>query len=121
VSAQNTAVTKLESRPLQGQTNNSLNASLLYRDNKHKLFIQLAYQYLGKTLSQVYTNYGYDYYQQPQSFLALSGEKGLGKHFTIFGKFNNLLNTPTTIKINNLTVGQDIYKANYNIGLRYSR
>jgi len=121
VSAQNTPVTKLESRPLQGQTNNSLNASLLYRDNKHTLFIQLAYQYLGKTLSQVYANYGYDYYQQPQSFLALSGEKGLSKHFTIFGKFNNLLNTPTTTKINNLTVGQNIYKANYNIGLRYSR
>ena len=116
----NTTITKLQSRPLQGQTNNSLNASLLYRDNKHKLFLQLAYQYLGKTLSQVYANYGYDYYQQPQSFLALSGEKGLSKHFTLFGKFNNLLNTPTTIKINGLTVGQDIYKANYNIGIRYS-
>ncbi len=120
VSAQNTTVTKLESRPLQGQTNNSLNASLLYRDTKHGVFIQLAYQYLGSTLSQVYADYGYDYYQQPQSFLALSGEKTLNKHFTIFGKFNNLLNTPTTIKINDLTVGQNIYKANYNIGLRYS-
>ena len=106
VSAQNTPVTKLESRPLQGQTNNSLNASLLYRDNKNALFIQLAYQYLGKTLSQVYANYGYDYYQQPQSFLALSAEKGFNKHFTLFGKFNNLLNTPTTTKINNLIVGQ---------------
>ncbi len=116
----NTTITKLQSRPLQGQTNNSLNASLLYRDTKHGVFVQLAYQYLGKTLSQVYANYGYDYYQQPQSFLALSGEKTFSKHFTLFGKFNNLLNTPTTIKINNLTVGQNIYKANYNIGLRYS-
>lgn len=113
------AVGKLESRPLQGQTSNSGNASLLYRDNKHKLFVQLAYQYLGKTLSQVFTSYGYDYYRQPQSFLALSGEKGIGRHLTIFGKFNNLLNTPTTIEINNITVGRDIYKANYNIGLRY--
>jgi len=120
VSAQNTPVTKLQSRPLQGQTNNSLNASLLYRDTRHMIFAQLAYQYLGKTLSQVYANYGYDYYQQPQSFLALSCEKGFNKHFTIFGKFNNLLNTPTTTKINNLTVGQNIYKANYNVGLRYS-
>lgn len=120
VSAQNTTVTRLQSRSLQGQTNNSLNASLLYRDNKHMVFLQLAYQYLGKTLSQVYANYGYDYYQQPQSFLALSAEKGFNKHFTLFGKFNNLLNTATTIKINNLTVGQDVYKANYNIGVRYS-
>jgi TonB-dependent receptor len=116
----NTTITKLQSRPLQGQTDNSLNASLLYKDNRHQLFLQLAYQFLGKTLSQVYQNYGYDYYQQPQSFLAFSGEKGLNKHFTIFGKFNNLLNTPTTIKINGLTVGQNIYKANYNIGLRYT-
>jgi len=120
VGPNNTTVTALESRPLQGQTNNSLNASLLYRDTRDGLFIQLAYQYLGKTLSQVYADYGYDYYTQPQSFLALSGEKSLNKHFTLFGKFNNLLNTPTTIKINNIVVGQDIYKANYNIGLRYS-
>ncbi|WP_214070392.1 TonB-dependent receptor [Mucilaginibacter sp. dw_454] len=115
----NTAVGKLESRPLQGQTKNSANASLMYRDGAHKVFVQLAYQYIGTTLSQVYNNYGYDYYHQPQSFLALSGEKGVGKHFTLFGKFNNLLNTPTTTTINNITVGRDIYKANYNIGLRY--
>jgi outer membrane receptor protein involved in Fe transport len=116
----NTTVTELESRSLQGQTGNSLNASLLYRDKKDGIFIQLAYQYLGKTLSQVYADYGYDYYTQPQSLLALSGEKTLNKKFTVFGKFNNLLNTPTTIKINNIVVGQDIYKANYNIGLRYA-
>jgi outer membrane receptor protein involved in Fe transport len=116
----NTTVFKLQSRPLQGQTKHSLNASLLYRDKKHGLFVQLAYQYLSSTLSQIYANYGYDYYTQPQSFLSLSAEKALGKHFTVFGKFNNLLNTPTTIKINNITVGQDIYKANYNVGLRYT-
>jgi outer membrane receptor protein involved in Fe transport len=120
VGPNNTTVTKLQSRPLQGQTNNSLNASLMYRDKHHGIYVQLAYQYLGKTLSQVYANYGYDYYTQPQSFLALSGEKALDRHFTIFGKFNNLLNTPTTIKINDITVGQNIYKANYNIGLRYT-
>jgi outer membrane receptor protein involved in Fe transport len=115
----NTTVTKLQSRPLQGQTGNSLNASLLYRDTHNGLFIQVAYQYIGKTLSQVYADYGYDYYTQPQSFLALSAEKSFNRHFTIFGKFNNLLNTPTTIKINNIVVGQNIYMANYNLGLRY--
>lgn len=116
-----TTITRLQGRPLQGQTNNSLNASLLYRDSKHGIFVQLAYQYLGKTLSQVYKDYGYDYYTLPQSFLALSGEKALNKHFTVFGKFNNLLNTSTTIRIYNITVGQDTYKANYNFGLRYTR
>jgi hypothetical protein len=120
VGPNNQRVYQLESRSLQGQTKNSLNASLMYRDSRHGLFIQLAYQYIGKTLSQLYANYGYDYYTQAQSFLALSGEKSIGKHFTIFGKFNNLLNTPTTTEINNIVIGQDIYKANYNLGLRYS-
>ncbi len=115
----NTTVTKLQGRSLQGQTGNSLNASLLYRDKHSGFFVQVAYQYIGKTLSQVYADYGYDYYTQPQSFLALSGEKAFNRHFTIFGKFNNLLNTPTTIKINDIIVGQNIYRANYNLGLRY--
>ncbi len=120
VSANNTSVFKNQSRSLQGQSDNVLNFSLLYKNEVRKLFVQLAYEYIGKTLSQVYPNYGYDYYQQPQSFLALSGEKSLSRHFTLFGKFNNLLNTATTIKINNITVGRDIYKANYNLGIRYS-
>ena len=120
VSASNTTVFKTQSRPLQGQSDNVLNFSLLYRSAAKKIFAQLAYEYIGKTLSEVYPNYGYDYYQQPQSFLSLSAEKSLNSHFTLFGKFNNLLNTATTIKINNITVGRDIYKANFNIGIRYS-
>jgi len=80
----------------------------------------LAYEYLGKTLDRVYPIYGYDYYQQPQSFLSLSGEVGLNRHFTLFGKLNNLLNTASVYKINNLTVGKDIFKASYLVGLRYA-
>lgn len=121
VSSSGKTVLQAQSRPLQGQSNNVINLSLLYRNDKKKAFIQLAYEYIGKTLSEVYPNFGYDYYQQPQSFLALSGEKGLNSHFTAFGKFNNLLNTPTTIKISGITVGRDIYKANFLLGVRYSR
>lgn len=121
VSSSGKTVFQQQSRPLQGQSNNVINLSLLYRNDKKKAFVQLAYEYIGKTLSEVYPNYGYDYYQQPQSYLALSAEKGLNNHFTAFGKFNNLLNTPTTIKINNITVGRDIYKANFLVGVRYSR
>ena len=73
VSGNNTPVYKTQSRPLQGQSDNVLNFSLLYKNDAKKLFVQLAYEYIGKTLSEVYPNYGYDYYQQPQSFLALSG------------------------------------------------
>jgi TonB-dependent receptor len=121
VVAQTTNPAKLQKRPLQGQTNNAINLSLLYRNDKRKIFAQLAYEYLGKTLARVYPVFGYDYYQSPQSFLALSAEKQLpNRHFTAFGKFNNLLNTPTVNKINNLLVVKDTYKANFSIGLRYS-
>jgi TonB-dependent receptor len=109
-----------QDRPLQGQTDNELNLSVEYKSVKHGLFIQLAYQYVGRTLADIYPNAGYDYYQQPQSFLSLSADKGLNRHFTIFGKFNNLLNTPTTLKIDNLLTGRDISKATGLIGIRYS-
>ncbi|MCW3118397.1 MAG: hypothetical protein JWM28_2479, partial [Chitinophagaceae bacterium] len=121
VVAQTTDPQKLQKRPMQGQTDHSLNLSLIYRNDRKNFFAQLAYEYLGKTLARVYPVYGYDYYQTPQSFLALSAEKQLrNRHFTAFGKFNNLLNTATVNKINNLVVVRDTYKANYSIGIRYS-
>jgi len=69
----------------------------------------------------VYPIYGYDYYQRPQSNLALSAEKGLrNRHFTLFTKWNNLLNTPYKAQINDLLVQREITKFNASIGLRYS-
>ncbi|MBC7422229.1 MAG: hypothetical protein H7334_02120, partial [Ferruginibacter sp.] len=82
--------------------------------------VQLAYTYTSKTLAFVYPNYGYDYYQQPQSFLSLSGEQQVHKHFVLTAKLNNLLNTPTTIKIGSLVQSKDIYNLSFNIGFRYS-
>jgi len=113
-------VMKYQSRPLQGQTGNVVNFSLLYKNDAQKAFVQLAYTYTSKTLSLVYPDYGYDYYQQPQSFLALSGERQVSKHFILTAKVNNILNTPTTIKINNLVQSKDIYNVSFNVGFRYS-
>lgn len=113
-------VIKYQSRPLQGQTGNVVNFSLLYKNDAQKAFVQLAYTYTSKTLSLVYPDYGYDYYQQPQSFLALSGEKQVSKHFILTTKVNNILNTPTTIKINDLVQSKDIYNVSFNVGFRYS-
>ena len=111
----------LQQRPLQGQTDNTLNLSLLYRNDKSGFFAQLSYEYIGKTLALVYPVYGFDYYQRPQSFLALSAEKSLAnKHFTVFGKFNNLLNTATVNKINTLLTVSDTYNLNISLGIRYS-
>jgi len=115
-----TSVPKLQSRQLQGQTGNVVNLSLLYKNDRQKAFVQLAYTYMGRTLTLVYSNYGYDYYQQPQSLLALSAEKQVSRHFTVTTKVNNILNTPTTVKINGLIQSKDIYNVSFNIGFRYA-
>jgi len=115
-----TSVPRLQSRSMQGQTGDVVNLSLLYKNDKQRTFFQLAYTYTSKTLSFVYPNYGYDYYQQPQSFLSLSGEKQVQRHFVITAKVNNLLNTPTTIKIGDLLQSKDLYNLSFNVGFRYS-
>ena len=97
------------------------NISLLYKDVKNGFFAQFAYQYQGKTLTQISFYYQSDYYQSPTNTLSLSLEKDIHKHFTLFGKFNNLLNTPVTQYVqNSLQVSKDIYNATYTIGLRYA-
>ncbi|HXB44672.1 MAG TPA: TonB-dependent receptor [Puia sp.] len=107
-------------RPLQGQTDHIVNVSLLYKDVKHGAFAQLSYEYQGKTLTFVSTFYQSDYYQRPLSTLAFSIEKDIQKHFTVFGKFNNLLNTVTKQYVQNrLQVSSDAFKATYSIGIRY--
>ncbi len=110
----------LEKRPLQGQTDHTLNVSLLYRNRNRNLFAELAFQYIGRSISVVYPIYGYDYYQQPQSNLAFSAEKGLhNKHFTIFTKWNNLLNTAFKNQINNILVSSEVTGFNFSFGIRY--
>jgi Outer membrane protein beta-barrel family/CarboxypepD_reg-like domain/TonB-dependent Receptor Plug Domain len=110
-----------ETRPMQGQTDHIANVSLLYKDVKKGFFAQLAYEYQGTTLSQISFYYQSDYYQKPMNTLAFSLEKDLYKHFTLFGKFNNLLNTPSIQYVQStLVVSKDIYKASYSIGIRYS-
>ncbi len=113
--------TVYESRPLQGQSNNVANLSMMYNDHLLGLFGQLDAQYIGKTLSKVTEFYHADYYQKPMLSLAASVEKSFGHHLTIFGKFDNLLNTPTVLHTNHgLIVGRNTYGASYSVGFRYS-
>jgi outer membrane receptor protein involved in Fe transport len=110
-----------ETRPLQGQTDHIVNVSLLYKDVKHGFFGQISYEYQGYTLAQISIYHQSNYYQQPTHTLAVSLEKDIHNHFTVFGKFNNLLNTPTTQYVqNSLFASRNIYKATYSIGIRYS-
>ncbi|HEX4851080.1 MAG TPA: TonB-dependent receptor [Puia sp.] len=112
----------LQKRSLQGQTDHTLNISLLYRSKMKNFFAELAFQYLGRSIALVYPIYGYDYYQQPQYNLAFSAEKELkNRHFTLFTKINNILNTPTKNEINSLLVVSDVTKFNFSFGIRYEK
>lgn len=111
-----------ETRPMQGQTDHVVNFSLLYKDPKKGVFAQLAYGYQGKTLAQIQDIYQADYYTRPMNTLAFSLEKDIHKHFTVFGKFNNLLNTPSVQYVQKtLVVSRDTYRATHSIGIRYAR
>jgi TonB-dependent receptor len=128
-----------QTRPLQGQAANIGNIALLYKDQKTGLDAQLAVAYTGERIASVSRYYGLDTWEKPSTYLDFSAQKQLGRHFIVFVKANNLLNTPYElfIKQNNAnnysgllkyahqespnytTVQYDQYYARYNLGLRF--
>jgi TonB-dependent receptor len=129
-----------QTRPLQGQAANIGNASLLYKDQKNGLDAQLSLSYIGERIQAVSNYYGLDTWERPATFLDFSAQKKIGRHFIIYVKANNLLNTPyeLIIKQNNTynyigiakyqhqesanytTVQHDQYYARYNLGVKYN-
>jgi outer membrane receptor protein involved in Fe transport len=107
-------------RAMQGQTDHIANLSLLYKDTRHGSFIQVSYQYQGTTLAATGAYAGADYIQRPMNTLAVSGEKDIRKHFTVFAKLNNLLNTPVQQYIQDVLVLKNTYRATYTLGIRYA-
>lgn len=141
IDVQNIGVaTRLQTRPLQGQAANVGNVSLLYRNQKLGLEGQLSLAYTGERIQAVSNYYGLDTWERPSTYLDFSAQKKIGKHFIIFVKANNLLNTPYElfIKQNNqynysgivkyqhqespnyTTVQYDQYYAKYNLGCRFN-
>ncbi|MDR3715058.1 MAG: TonB-dependent receptor [Puia sp.] len=132
-----------QTRPLQGQANNVGNISLLYKDPKIGVDVQLAFAYTGDRIAQVSPFANLDIWQKPFSQLDLSLEKRIVRRFSFFGKVNNLTNAPNKEYIkfpyksvnanfhggynvpfqdagSNYTVAQkDIYKLSFLAGLRY--
>ena len=96
-----TLITK--NRPLQGQAAHIGNVSLLYKDPKSGIDLQFAAIYTGKHIVYL-SQYGtptasMDYWQRGTTVLDFSGEKTLGKHFSVYVKLNNLLNTADIIEM----------------------
>jgi TonB-dependent receptor len=130
-----TTKTMDQTRPLQGQADHIGNLALLYKNHKIGLDVQVAFVYTGKYIAQVSPYYDLDYWKLGQGTLDLSFEQRLGKHFSVYGKANNLTNTPSKIAImqapvagNNFpdqqysdktVVGKDIYGLNVLAGIRY--
>lgn len=131
--------TRDQTRPLQGQAANIGNFSLLYKDQKQGIDAQLSLAYTGERISAVSKYYDLDTWEKASTYLDFSIQKKLGKHFEVFAKANNLLNTPyeLIIKQNNsfnytgllkyehqesaayTTVEYDQFYARYNLGVRY--
>jgi TonB-dependent receptor len=102
-------ITKDETRPLQGQSKHIANFSLLYKNPKIGLDIQLAVLYTGRRINSVSGWYGLDMWQRSMTQLDFSVEKRIFKHFTLFTKVNNLLNTPFIVEINQPAVKSDVF------------
>ena len=101
---------------------------------------QLALSYIGERIQAVSNYYGLDTWERPSTFLDFSAQKKFGRHFILYVKANNLLNTPyeLIIKQNNTynysgiakypfqkspdytTVQYDQYYAKYNLGVKYN-
>ena len=125
-----------QTRPLQGQSPHIANASLLYKNLKNGLDLQLAWQFTGERISLVSPYYEFDQWQQSLSLFDFSAEKKIGKHMGLFLKVQNLLNASDIFYINQklsnsypvsyqkqgdekTLSSKSVYGQNYQIGIRY--
>ncbi len=126
-----------ETRPMQGQANNIANLSLMYKDLKAGLNLQLSYIYTGDRISVISQYYGLDVWQRANSQLDFSLNKTFITKYTFFLKATNLLNTnlyqdvrAANSRIQDGLVGQDnqdrvliqrdVFKQSILAGVRFS-
>lgn len=134
-------ITKIvdQTRPLQGQAQNIGNLSLLYKDQKAGVDGQLAFVYTGSYIESISAYLDNDMWTKPILQMDISGEKKVGKHFEVFGRVQNLLNSPFEVVIRKPYYGyggdvqykgqtsatetlirRDLYYMSFRVGLRYS-
>jgi len=131
-----------QTRPLQGQSKNLGNLSLLYKDSKIGLDAQISAVYTGERINSVSIYLNNDVWQKSAVTMDVSAEKRLFKQLYIYAKATNLLNTPYQLFIKepypalgppgssgqaieyqeagkNTFVRKDTYEAYYILGLHY--
>jgi outer membrane receptor protein involved in Fe transport len=90
----NTFRTVDQSRPLQGQSKNVGNVSLLYKDVKNGFDAQLSAVYTGERINSVSAYLDNDVWQKGFVTMDFSTEKKIFKNLYVYAKATNLLNTP---------------------------
>ena len=131
-----------ETRPLQGQSNHVGNVSFIYKNPKIGFDFQTAVVYTGERISFVSPYAGLNYWQSPTTTLDISFEKRFGKHFSFYGKINNLTDAPMELSLhqsynsymagsgaralalqtdaaNRIIIQKDYYRTTYLFGIRY--
>jgi TonB-dependent receptor len=125
-----------QTRPLQGQADNVGNISLLYKSARSGLDMQIAFVYTGERIAQVSPYYNLDYWDRATGQLDLSVEKSLFKHFSFYGKVDNLTNAAHQLVLkypyrnvqqglpgqdiaSQTIVQNDLYKTSFLAGFRY--
>ncbi len=127
-----------QTRPLQGQSPHIANAALIYKNQKSGLDVKLALTYTGRRITFVSPYKDLDYWQKGTTQLDFSLQKKFYKHFILYAKISNLLNTPVLIQIlqpniyttgkfalpeqnrkDRVTVQKDYYGQNFTFGIRY--
>jgi TonB-dependent receptor len=129
-----------QTRPLQGQAASIGNISLLFKDHKLGLDMQLSYVYTGERIQLVNTYYNLDTWQSPFGQLDFSFTKRIIKKLEVYGKIMNLTNEHTSFFIKtpyynsakntnalpfqdnptkHIFVEKDIFKTSYLFGVRY--
>jgi len=116
-----TTVTKIETRPLVGQSPHLVNVGLSYRSVEKGLKCNIVYTMQGSHVVNVSDAYGQDTYQRNFHNLGATLEKNLGKKFVLTAKVSNILNSPIEYDTKS---GFFIEKLktyqNYLIGIKYT-
>lgn len=131
-----------ETRPLQGQSNHIGNLSLIYKNPKIGLDIQVAGVYTGERISFLSPYLGLNYWQSPTTQLDFSFEKTIVKKLTVYGKVNNITNAPFILSVhqsydsylqssgsralalqtdqaNKIIIQKDYFKTSFLLGVRF--
>jgi outer membrane receptor protein involved in Fe transport len=130
-------VSRNETRPLQGQSPQLANASLVYNNGRRGWIARLTAIYTGRRIYSVSGWYGLDYWQRGYTVIDASLEKRFGSHFKAFLKAANLFSTTTTVDLltpnpefasrfipgqqspNRITVSRQVTQASYYAGLEW--